>query len=561
MRLCYILGMEKMPRSNDNEPDYLAPRREVDRSFEQNEVYRATEVLTKLGLLKRMSDLDLYHGRAKDSSDKVWHVDASFNNGGNATSNRNINDVPALNTSDINTAERFSKARGGNESELHHIVSSNPDARIIDRNFDWNKLSTEEKKEIYTALTKTLPNISEGAPLDFKDRDIGLNQSFKIGDIKSPNSDFLYIKDAKEIANKLQCSENAVLRLGAARNTWQLLKRDPRCTGALLGAYLHARNTVRVETDGSKIDLPINRDFIGSWLKKMDVVGMKMRVDSATLGETIDNYLLFELDDVDTEQRVEGERQYNAKRLGNIALKTHEKLRERHDSSLTDAIANNPYIKPREIVTKAKEIPGFKDLLEASAGVREGYTIEQHTETALGVFDNNYADKLPTAVLPLMRLSLLVHDIGKGQAVKNNEKENQQVYNEAYAKDFLALNNIDEKTANLIIAMIGDGMKKTSHWIVENREGSGQEMAKFCRDTMRIFLGHEPDTNDVKGLRNLLLVLQSCDSGAYTSMALTNSDRGFSYRNFPAFNNSFRQKADLTGTKMTIKQAARKAAS
>ena len=99
-----------------------------------------------------------------------------------------------------------------------------------------------------------------------------------------------------------------------------------------------------------------------------------------------------------------------------------------------------------------------------------------NTETVLRIFDENYADILPASTLPIMRLSILVHDIGKSEAAKRNDKVNQQRYNIEYAKEFMRLNNVDDSISNLIISMIGEG-----------KELAGQYMLKHDSETQRKF--------------------------------------------------------------------------
>ena len=41
----------------------IETRREVDRSIEQTEAYKGAETLTQLGVLSKMKDVDLFHGR------------------------------------------------------------------------------------------------------------------------------------------------------------------------------------------------------------------------------------------------------------------------------------------------------------------------------------------------------------------------------------------------------------------------------------------------------------------------------------------------------------------
>ena len=91
-------------RSSENYT--TATRKEIDRSNEQSEKFQAAEALTRLGMLTKMKDLELYHGRTDDGTPD-WHIRADFNNADNATGNRNVNKVPALSTGTRDIALEF----------------------------------------------------------------------------------------------------------------------------------------------------------------------------------------------------------------------------------------------------------------------------------------------------------------------------------------------------------------------------------------------------------------------------------------------------------------------
>ena len=86
---------------------------------EQSEKYLARQELIQLGLVSKLSDIDLYHGRAGDGSG--WEVDPAFNNAGNNTGNRNVNKRPALNTSDMETAKAFSRSRVDSQHRIAEV--------------------------------------------------------------------------------------------------------------------------------------------------------------------------------------------------------------------------------------------------------------------------------------------------------------------------------------------------------------------------------------------------------------------------------------------------------
>ena len=111
---------------------YPSRREAMADKIEQGEKYQAMQALLELGICRKVSDLELYHGRAGDG--KRWRVEPGYDNAGNNTGNYNINKIPALNTGGYDVAKEFSEARAlyrGGNSEIHQIVSSDPDAMVI----------------------------------------------------------------------------------------------------------------------------------------------------------------------------------------------------------------------------------------------------------------------------------------------------------------------------------------------------------------------------------------------------------------------------------------------
>ena len=630
---------------NKSESSPLETRREVDRSIEQTEAYKGAETLRQLGILTRMGDIDLFHGRASDGKTD-WQVRADFNNSGNETGNHNINKVPALNTSTETTARDFATARarrqGGAATEIYRIKSSNPDARIAEVDFDWGSLSKLQYDDARRAIRKTLPDELEGITIDFKDRDVGLGRVISPNDMSSGKKygDFTLSNDIDAIARRMQVPPEMAKKLCGARNVRRLIGNYPVYMRRILHAFIADRDYVSVDFEDGKKTVPIDREYIGNWLKNMDVVGADIIVDSATLGRTVNNYLLFELDDINTEEKLEQNREKLKQRMGKVALRVAEKLnrpsrneamagtemteaekqercsklnqeldqyfcseivraakkagfklenamdtsewtdpdqlqrllnavkQERGEkvastepetpkkSEVVQLLSENLYASPQDIIEAAKKTPGYKGVFEAKSGVWEGFTVQQHTETALQFFDDNYADKLPSGTLPLLRLAIVTHDIGKGVAASRGEGRRQKAYNVAYAEDFLKKNGVDDDMRKLIVSMIGDGLSASSEWAIHN--GSSSKFYDYCERTVRDFLGSAPNRDDVRGFAQLELALQTCDSASYTDIAVTrartNGSQFIKYRNSPSFNGSFIKKAGLTGRRAALKR-------
>src|SRR3954471_15723770 len=81
----------------------------------------------------------------------------------------------------------------------------------------------------------------------------------------------------------------------------------------------------------------------------------------------------------------------------------------------------------------------YPALYEADAGIREGYTVGQHTEMALGQFEKYFADEpLPAqADSNFFRNVIALHDVGVHRALAMGSKRLQHAYTRGIAKDIL----------------------------------------------------------------------------------------------------------------------------
>lgn len=525
----------------------LKNRRETAaEQFEQTERYQAMSFLNQLGITKKLNEALLFHGRASDGQGK-WRVDPTFNNAGNQTGNQNIDKIPALSTSDYETANKFALARAHSnptKTEIYRILSDDPDATVLDAS-SWYKLDRNQKKAAQYVLSRTLLDITEGSPLDFENRD-ALN-NLKPKDFVNQEG-ILPSEDIPKVSRKLGLDPSVVEQIGSAINTAHCLsagRYDDLCY-----AFIDDEKTA-IPIDENAINrnaaptMPINKDYLANWFKENHIVGFKGRFISGTLQERIENSVLFDLDKINTEAELEQRKRERNRRLGQIALAANKNSLRNH-SSLVETLSQNPYMKPEKIIKLAKQTPGYKEIFEADAGNWEKFTLEEHTETTLRLFDQNYADILPSSILPTMRMALLVHDLGKPVAVKRGEKANQKHYNDAYAEHFLRQNNVDEPTIKLIRTMIGEGMEWTTYLMVQRNWKDEAQLQRdnnryymFCRKAMQEYLGEERvDHETVFGFMNMLEVMQNCDSGAYTTMAITRGNKGY-YRNYGSFDKVF----------------------
>lgn len=431
-------------------------------------------------------------------------------------------------------------------------MADDPDAVLFDDD-SLASLSSQQMEIVNRAIARTLPGITEGSPLSFEDRH-ALDHCRPI-EFRNKYG-LMFENETEKLSKKLELKPQIVLQIGSAINTQQLLKNG--YIQDICRAFLKNETTITINTiDSGQHSVPINHEYLARWFRDNHIVGYKQKTSSATLGyQFIDNFILFDLEKINTNKELEHMASERNRRFGKIALMAYEKNSKHHNASLMGLLSNNPYIKPREIIELAKLTPGYKDIFESGTGNWEGYKLEEHTETVLKLFDKNYADKLPASILPIMRLALLVHDIGKPAAVKNNQKHNQKQYNLAFADHFLRENKIDDSLIQLIETMIGEGMEWTERWMVYKEKNIGTQFYRFCENAMKRYLRVDyVNTATVEGFRKMLEILQECDSGAYTTMGVTRStDHGVIYRNYGSFDSEFESnQGRLTNDRIKIK--------
>jgi hypothetical protein len=522
----------------------LITRQEHSRNIKDAEKYQAIEYLKQSGLFIPLNSLDLHHGRATDNADENWVVKPDFQNGGNNTNNDNVNKISALSTGPHEVAAEFAakRAYGSKHPEVHKIVSGDPDAVVLDGTFNIASRPKEQQQQIWQALKKLSIGITEGSPLDFEHKD--LLTTFKSEDFHTTDGKYPKVSDLPEISQRLGIDEKDVRQVAGAFNARLALAYDPV---QIIENFVDDKDTY--DNIGEDGELPINQEYVANWLRNAHIVGIKMGVNSATIGKRIEPVALFDLAKVNTEKEVARRRETSFKKYGSIATRMANGLEARTEtkSPFIDYLSNNLYATPKQLVNEAKKIGVYQETYGADAGNWERFSLGEHTETVLRVFDNNYADELPAHLLPVMRLALLTHDLGKPEAASKGEKNHQYAYDAREANNFMKNVDINENLRKLIVGIIGEGQKLTTRAFIRGDIGARKELLSFCHDLLIEYGAKNIAKEDVHGLANMCLIVQTCDSAAYTDMAITRSEKSnFYYRNSPSFNSSFHPPVSIT---------------
>lgn len=533
-------------------PEKLQLRNEHSRSMEDAETLRAIETLKDLGFLISLSDLEAYHGRAaSDQEENEWVVNPTFRNGANASGNNNVNARSALYTSDKNIAKEFASKRtdyksnwGNFSEEIHRIVSADSDATIIDSTFSPQHLNALERVRYEKAISALLLPATEGSPLPFEKSE--LPQEFRnvVQNIALSNR-FVGASEMDTIAKATGTDEDIVLQIISALNTRLLIKQKP---GDLLNDYMSNPSDIFIDEYGSQT--PINAEYLESVLRESHIVGVKQHVYSATLDrKLITSYSFFDLQKITTPNALEKEREEINEKYGAIVAPVQK-------VGITDSAEPQPVIKrltdlhasPSALVDDATKVEGYEQIYDSDVGNWEKFTLAQHTETVLRIFDENFADKLPVELLTPMRLALLVHDIGKPIAAARGEKHLQKQYNIGQAEDFMTKLDINQKMRKFILAIIGDSQRLVFDIYIRGAgEPQTTQLRELAATTMSEFTGSPVvSKQEIDGFIEMCKILQVCDGSAYTSMAVTaDKDKGVYFRNYPSFNSSFAEPVGL----------------
>lgn len=548
-------------------------RSEFFREQEDPRKIEAIERLESIGVFVPMSSLELYHGRDPNGDKEEWSVKTDFSNAGNNTGNQNVNKINALNTGDFNTARDFATERivqkfhepweeGAKEDrrrirsgeipiEVHRIISSDPNAIIIDLN-----KASKERENITKSIAPLLPAVLEASPVDFEYRETlplllrTLKEDFNI-----TNKSFIGKEEIPQILQRLKerirnssnplaiIDEKLVTHIAGGINSLFLLK----CSFPnLIDRYaFHEEDTLKqsIETKSGKTmtyELPFNRDYIARFIRSNHIVGIKTTADSATLDRNISNTILVDLTKINTVDQVREKEDSFEKVFGDLSNEMDKSLESSKSHPLVKLLSENYFATPKEILEEAKKVKGFENLFDADAGNWEGFTLGEHTETVLRMFDETFADVLPAKLLPVMRLALLTHDLGKPEAVKQGKKEEQKQFNLIEGEKFLNELGIEKNLQTLILGIIGEGQELTSKIFVKKKNESSRLM-EFSKKLLEGFRGNDKPVkfDDMRAIYYMAFMVQNSDSGAYTDYGTTRRS-GFMFRNNPSFNDSFK---------------------
>jgi hypothetical protein len=513
----------------------------------------AAETLKKMGFFIPFLAAETFHGRGAREGEKDWRVDPYYDKGTAASS------IAALSTGSMDIANTFATINSPKDNpQIHEIDTIDPHAVLINYEFDYTKLAGADAKVFQDALhALRVTNIAAGSPPAFEDRYVYRPTYDEIKTLDVGTSGFLELPAVERLCETESLDKGLSVDIAGALNAQELLQKAPYVATEL---FAQDRNFFKGDMVESVPNYSMNHPFntgnclfntktVAHWLEQNHVVGK-----SYELNQGLRNNLLFDLSRVDTKKRVGAKQAQVSKNFSGLGEIFRGLV---GNGELQKDLQTNLSRDPRSMVEWARKVEGFGETFDADAGNWEGFTLGQHTETVLRVFEHTYEGRVPEYFQPFMNLMLLVHDIGKGESVKAGNKRAQTQYNEKFAQDFMTRLNLDERLKSIIVGLIGKGSDFATDAFIRKGENSVDQLRGYCENLLKTNLQgtqFQITDNEVQGLMKICEVVQTCDSAAYTDMARTYYARkDLTYKNAPSYNASFKQPKGLTKQNVSLK--------
>ncbi len=497
----------------------------------------AYQKLIDKGIFLKLSDLDIFHGRKGDGS--KWSVDPSFDNGADATGNCNVNKIPALNAGSFETAKAFAESRAmikGGSPEIHKIISINKYAVILNL-----KPELYKDNEVISAIRElTMPNPTESIDISFSDR---TKYKQVINDIWSSNSgvsqlSFCPDPQIETLINRLNYNpkdSDLATKLIRARNS--CLYAGSVYEGEVKQSALVYMTSSFLNNNLKLKDFSLSREYLSSFYKANNIIGIAQEVNSATLERDIEAFQFFDLKQINTDAVIGKELNYYANIYNPIA------------QTLKNNINNENLLKdlnksPEAIMKFIKEkCPSLKADFEGDIGLWEGFTLEQHTESVLRFFNENFSNCVSEEIAPMIKLLIVAHDIGKKEAkdlnIPRHSPQEFLIYRDKMEKLIVSL-GLDKKLQSFVFQFCIYSQIPTTNFYVNNDKFALQEL-DVCSKKILEGLGVNPSREEITGLSNMSRILQSCDSGAYTFYGKTRVDSNLFHNLSERFSSNFVQ--------------------
>jgi len=489
----------------------------------ENKRRQAIDILVKLGVASYLRELNLYHGRAGDGS--AWEIDPRFDNADNNTGNRNVYKVSGIYASEKSIAEQFASARAynGKTPEVHKIVGVEENAIVFNLGFNISTLTPDQMKE-YRWACSVLGNfgITRNNPIKFEHRggwDIAINkfkevqarlktQSLSRENAESIIAELAQDSEIRKIFYGRRDLSTFVYDVIGAYNAKILVSSHPLFA---IKRYIKGATEFEFSNIPNQV-YPINSSYLSAWCSANHVVGAKTKVDSATLNKTIDTWHLFDVKKIMTEKQQGNRLQNIIDKFGVLSQTLRGVVDEDSAKFLSKASS-------KEVMEYICLSEPCKKLYDKKSYIKEGWTVGQHTQAVLEFFDRYYSHDVPEVIKPFVKIVLLAHDIGKGFAKEKGIS--QEEGNSINADKLYNLLNVPDNFRKLVDFVINESQKFTTAIVLKEgpKKYNINALSSACVIAFKKSFGRLPCEKELEGLKEICIMLQSCDSGAYTRYA------------------------------------------
>lgn len=451
-------------------------------------------------------------------------------------------------------------AKINHEAKTYKIVASSPNVNV------WRIASYtmgEENKEytshsgeicyIVADYAKTF-SFTELYPLPLKsikeaDKNLEKQEYLKlIGRLErktKEKGDSLTKEEIESLSSGINLPEDKIMNLAGNYNAYFYLTTYG-IYDLLLFRYWHDSGEKRNQFN----KCPISWEVIESFSNEMGVIGTWTKADYVSLGRD-DVFFIFDTSKVNTEEFIARQKERHQLWYGGLSQNLENCVEEDVFGFLLES-------SPEETIKfLQKRVPQLKDCYKRSAHLQEGFSIQEHTETCLRVLEDSFLDELPPEMLPFIKMTIAMHDIGKGVARDNGICDHEKEL--AYTFDILshAMPEIgmDEKGVELMKYIIGESQGFSTQFFIKGDDSVFDDWKESSRRALTKYLGAEPTEAQVFALQSIARVLQTCDSGAYTRMGITRDEENgiYYYNGNDKFTESMRVPKDLRGRKQELK--------
>lgn len=474
----------------------LQTRTEHSRSIEDAEAYRAIHTLTELGALvpAGVSAVDAAHARFTEPGNHL----------------------------------------GDYQTETDDLTSPDTDATVINLNFDSNRLDEASSARYEQSLSALLLPLTEGSPVSFGSREAV--QPFAAA-LQEFGQSFVRDDQVAALASQADIDEPTALQLAGAHNARLMLFQNPVYLSARLLDQPTAMYVDTVQVGSTPEQVPVNLEYVQRFMREAHIIGA---LQHGASGATV---TYFDRDRTVDAQEYAAQQEAMRQTFGGIVAVVEGRPGRPIGTQETTLLKrlSDPHAKPASLIEAARQVEGYTDIFDADVRNWEGLTLAMHTETVLRNFDENFADKIPVALLEPMRLAIIGHDIGKPKADASKERHLQKAYNAAQAADFYDTLGVDEDMKALLLALIGEGSELAYKIDIRHAGAAAEDsMRRLAITTLQQMSGIDTvDESQIEGFTQMCKILQICDGGAYTSMATTRVGTVGQYRNIALFNGSF----------------------